>query len=383
MGVTNAKAGMKLNGIIESYIAGSGGLDAGDFTEYVNGTYGTDTAINTDIHTGDYMSAVALDSTHVFIAHSYPDSYYLYGIVCTVDGTTITAGTNTVINSNSYSGHYSISTVVLDSTHVFIAYGYSSNIHDVVCTVNGTTITVGVDTTINTAIDNSIHSISAVALDSTHVFIAHIYDSSNKYLYGVVCTISGTTITAGTDTAINSNSYSGSVISAVALDSTHVFIAHSYSALHCLYGIVCTVDGTTITPGSNYLISNSTQSSSVISAVALNASNAVVYHTTSSSSYTLVYNNIGINGTTITAGTNTTLVNNGDAARVIFATNVDSFGTIFIAHSYSTTSGYSLYAIVRSHDSAVTFSSSSDTILGVSKQTKNEGEAVDIIVPNV
>ena len=278
MGVTNAKAGMKLNGIIESYIAGPGGMNAGDFAKYVNEGHGTDTAINTSAaHTGNAISAVALDSTHVFIAHSYNSSYYLYGIVCTISGTTITVGTDTAINSSVNSGS----------------------------------------------------AISAVALDSTHVFIAHSYNSSKYYLYGIVCTISGTTITVGTDTAINSSAHSGSAISAVAL----------------------------------------------------NASDVIIYHHAPSSTATLYYVDVSISGTTIAVGTDTQLVSDSYSGAYISAIPADSFGTIFVAHSYS--SSYYLYAIAKPYDSVVTVSSSSDTILGVSKQTKAEGEAVNIVVPDV
>jgi len=225
MGVTNAKAGMKLNGIIESYIAGPGGMNAGDFAKYVNEGHGTDTAINTSAaHTGNAISAVALDSTHVFIAHSYNSSYYLYGIVCTISGTTITVGTDTAINSSAHSGS----------------------------------------------------AISAVALNASDVIIYHHAPSSTATLYYVDVSISGTTITVGTDTQLVSDSYSGAYISAIP---------------------------------------------------------------------------------------------------------ADSFGTIFVAHSYS--SSYYLYAISKSYDSVIAVSSSADTILGVSKQTKSEGEAVNIVVPDV
>ena len=154
--------------------------------EYVNNlSNGTDTTVSTNFAKANGLSAVVLSSSKVFIAHCN-GSTTLYGIVCTISGTTITPGTDTLIYDSYYNANY----------------------------------------------------ISAVALSSTQVFIAHNFGNRSMNLWAVVCTISGTTITPGTDGQITANTITGR-ISAVALSSTQVFIAHGYRFFlliwNCMY----------------------------------------------------------------------------------------------------------------------------------------------------
>ena len=197
-GRTNAlvKGGVDIQGIIEEYTADEN-ISAGDFVEYFNTKIGTDTELKSGDSAGLTISAVALSSTKVFIAHNLGGQ--LYGLVCDIEGTTITTGTDTQLCSNYYSGE----------------------------------------------------TISAVALSSTKVFIAHSY-SSNYTLYGTVCTINNSTITVGTNTLLSSNYYGGYYISAVKLADNRIFIAYNTGdySYYLLYGIVCTISGTDITPRS-------------------------------------------------------------------------------------------------------------------------------------
>lgn len=92
------------------------------------------------------------------------------------------------------------------------------------------------------------YNISAVALSQNKVFIAHgSRSSNNKYLNGIICTISNNTISYGNVTSISSADYAGISISAVALSEDKVFIAHSSGgsgtgADTSLAGIVCTIN---------------------------------------------------------------------------------------------------------------------------------------------
>ena len=92
--------------------------------------------------------------------------------------------------------------------------------------------------------------LSLVRLSSSQLFAAYGYGSSG-YLYGKVLTISDSSISEGTAVALSSTTNAGRVISAVALSSTSVFIAHSYGSNQYLYGIVCTISGTSITAGTD------------------------------------------------------------------------------------------------------------------------------------
>lgn len=129
----------------------------------------------------------------MFIAHH--DSGYgrLYGMLCTITGTTITVETNVQLSSDNYSGN-AISAVKLDEGKVFIAHSYGSNyyLYGMVCTISGTTITKGTDTQLDSNV-NTGKTISVIAINESKVFI--VFPRSNPWLYSVVCTISGTSIT--------------------------------------------------------------------------------------------------------------------------------------------------------------------------------------------
>lgn len=210
-------------------------------------SYGTDTELAGNYHTGRVVSATSLPydsstcSGKVFIAHSYAssdsarDKVSLKGIVCTIQGTTISKGTDTELNSGAYSG-CKISTSLLENGNVLVAnsYGSSYYLYGIVVTINGTTIAKGTNTSlVNLAYAG--YAISTHLLNNGNVFIAHCYDSSNYYLYGIIVTVNGTTITAGTDTQLSSTAYTGYAISALLLNNGRIFIAHSYSASYHLY----------------------------------------------------------------------------------------------------------------------------------------------------
>ena len=185
------KGGMSINGIIKDYYAYAGeNISAGDLVEYVNGVAGKtelgtseDTIINnTTTYTSYAVSAVVLDENRVFIAHSYDDTYHLYGIVCMINGNTITCGTDTELSSIPHSGS-TISVKLLPNGNVFIAHRYSTSytLYGMVVSIDGTTITKRVgDTTLVNATDAGFQ-ISTELLSNGTIFIAHSY-GSDRYL---------------------------------------------------------------------------------------------------------------------------------------------------------------------------------------------------------
>jgi hypothetical protein len=398
-------SGTNINGIIKDYHAYAGeNISAGDLVEYINGmagqTTGTsvDTVLNnTSNFTGYIISAIVLDEKRVFIAHRYLDSSnsnHLYGMVCTIDGTTITAGIDTYISDSlAYNG--SISAVKLDENRVFVAFSYSGEIYlygivctidgtiitkgtylelasnsyagyaisaqllpngnisithsrgsgyslfVIVCTISGSTITKGTDTLINSS-ERAGFSISTCSLLDGKIFIAHSYNISNYYLYGIVCTISGTTITAGSDTALNTTTArTGEKISTTLLPDGKVFVASSYSTSYYLYGTICSVSGTSISKGANIQISANTYASFALSATTLPDGNVFIACCTDSSNFYLYGVVCTVSDTTFSAGTTTKLSEDRYTGYKMSAITLNN-GTIFIAHNYST--NYHLYA---------------------------------------
>ena len=395
------KGGMSINGIIKDYYAYAGQqISAGDLVEFINGVAGktdygesVDAQISTEIKSGYAISAVALDENRVFIAHSYGSTLLLYGVVCTVnnatitygtetklvslsiskistcllpngsvfiahvadgenqklngivciiEGTTIIAGNDIQLSSSRHSGNV-ISTCLLPNGDVFIAHSISSTyyyLYGIVVSIDGTNITAGPDTDLVSS-SNAGYAISTCLLPNGNVFIAHSY-GSNYYLYGIVVSISGTTITKGSDTELIRASYTGRFISSIVLNNGNVFIAHGYSGKNYLYGIVCTISGTTITKGTDTLLVAADNNGNNISAVLLGNNNVFIARPYGTSYY-LGGIVVTIDGTTITAGTDTQLSTVASSAYCLPSALVLSNGTIFLAHNSDNTNYY-LYA---------------------------------------
>ena len=353
------------------------------------------------------------------------------GMVCTINGTTITVDTNTAFEYSSRK-LVSLSAVALSENKVFIAYGSSnySSLYGIVCTINGTTITAGTRKTISSA-DIITLTISAVLLNENKVFIAYADDYNNQYfcLYGIICTISGTTITAGTGKTISPTAYSGVGMSAVKLSENKVFIAHKYNSSDFLYGIVCTINGTDIVIGTDTLLNATSDSGEYISAVALSENKVFIAHHMTDSTPYISGMVCTINGTAITVGTDTQLVTRG----MTLSTVLLSENKVFIARSYesngilsgilctingtviaieintdlivdnSTKPGYAASAVLLSenkifiahgysyvygmlnnyNNGLYTTTNSNDKITGIAKQSGTSGQTVQVYVPNV
>ena len=372
------KGGLDIRGLITDYYVYTGSkVSAGDFVEFINGVASrttetsVDTAINTTSYYGAYISACKLTNNKVFIAHSSGFNVaenHLYGIVCIIEGASITYGTDTLICSNDYSGRY-FSIDTLSETSVFISCrGTSTTLSAFVCTITGTTISVGTSKQLSSVTD-SYRAISVRVLTANKVLVAHSYNTY-KYLYGMICTISGTNITAGTDTQLSTAKYTGVTISTAFLESTKVFIAHSRGSSSSSYltGVVCTISGTTITAGTSNELSSATNSGKVISVVALSSTKVFIAY--SSDSGVIIHSIVcTISGATITAGTEVELYNTsvsiGDAISALYLGN----NKVVVGYNYGATSSTrNLYTRICTI-SGTTITKSSKTKSNSAKQT--------------
>ena len=312
-----------INGIIEQYKASAETISANNFVEFIN-----DTQLVSGTSVYENTSAVAIDINKVFIAHRNGNN--LYGIVCTINGTAITTGTDTQLatpigSTSSYAYQYT-SAVLIDTNKVFIAHRNSNYLYGIVCTINGTTITVGADTQLSDVTSSYIY-ISAALLDTNKVFIAH---RNGNDLYGVVCTVDGTTITIGTDTqlATGNSIYQNSFVTQI--NTNKVFVVHRGGGNSYLYGVVCTVDETTITVGADTQLSTGASAYQNASAKLVSTNKVFVAHRSGSYLYGVVCT---IDGTIITTGTDTQLsvgaTSYDDASMELIDTN-----KVFIAHRY-------------------------------------------------
>lgn len=347
------KGGMSINGIIKDYYAyAKEKIEAGDLVEYVNGIAGkvdygesVDTQLSTQTNAGSTISAVALDENRVFIAHSYGVDYHLYGVVCRIEGNTITHGTDTGLYISQYGGAR-VSAVLLQNGDVFIAHSRESayRLTGTVCKINDMEITVTVKATQLSTMQNTGYTISTCVLPNGNVFIAHNYGNNTQYhLYGMVVTISDTTITAGTDTALVSSTKAGYTISTCLLPNGNVFIAHSYGSDYILYGMLVSISGTTIAAGSNTQLSSSTTTANNVKALLLPSGKIFVAH--SKSNYALLYALIcTVSGTSITYGEDF-LISSANYSAIGMSLALLQNNNVLIAHKDSNNNS-SLYGIV-------------------------------------
>ena len=165
-------------------------------------SYGTPVEFNNILRSGVKNAIVAvLDSTHIVVEYitqtgSGPFVTTAYAVAATISGTTITFGSATSLQASS--GVY-MSAVALDSTHVALVYTVTGTVAGSVriASVSDTTMNFG------TAVQFSAGSSDPTfaKTDATHGIITYRATSDDK-AYSAVATISGTSVSFGSATAV-------------------------------------------------------------------------------------------------------------------------------------------------------------------------------------
>jgi hypothetical protein len=224
----------------------------------------------------EFISSVMVDSTHVIVSYrDFGNSYYGTSIIGTIDGTSITWGNEYVFNSGGITNY--ISSVMIDSTHVLVSYTDNGNSNygtSIIGTIsNEDEISWGSASVFNNNGDTD--QISSVMLDSTHVVVSYRDGDSSYYGTSIVGTIDGTSITWGSESVFN-NTGPTTELSSVMLDSTHVLVSYTDYDGGSYYGtsIVGTINGTSIAFGSEYVFNNTTTAE--ISSVMLDSTHVLI-----------------------------------------------------------------------------------------------------------
>ena len=191
-----------------------------------------------------------VNADRVVIAYRNPDnSNYGTAVVGTVSGTSISFGTPVVFESASTN---SISIVYdANAQKTVIAYrdeGNSSYGTAIVGTVSGTSISFGtpvVYASVNASFNSAVYDSNA-----QKIVIGYKNNTADNYGYGIVGTVSGTSISFGTAAAYNSSSVSGISV-AYDVNAQKIVIAYkdTASGLNEGMAVVGTVSGTSISFG--------------------------------------------------------------------------------------------------------------------------------------
>ena len=260
-----------------------------------------------------YFSAITFDSNSNKVVIAYRDAdnnNYGTAIVGTVSGTSISFGSEVVFNTGNITSEIS---VIFDSNSnkVVISYrdaGNSNKGTTIIGTVSGTSISFGSEVVFN----NGDTTYMNAAYDSTNqkVVIAYRDGGNSGSGTAIVGTVSGTSISFGSEVVFNSAS---TTYSSVIYDSTNQKVVIAYTdGGNSSYGtaIVGTVSGTSISFGSEVVFNSGT--TNYIGATFDSNSSKVV----------ISYNDIGngnkgttivgtVSGTSISFGSEV-VFNNGD-----------------------------------------------------------------------
>lgn len=343
-----------VNGVIVDYIASTGSIGANNFVEFVNQGDNLSTTPNYPART---IKAVALSETIVVVLHtggaSSASGQYLHAAVCSISGSTIRVTSDTQV-FGSPSGYNGIAACALSDTKLFVATGASTNsssMSGAVITVTDQTVSVGGKTDIST-ISYSGSYPSAARLSSTKVIVSHGSGASptgaSSRPYAVVCTIEGSTITVGTDIQVANSTYGG-YTKVVALSESKAVVLYNYGSgsTQRTYGAVCSISGRDIilTPGvalTSLNYSGFSEEGRTVSAVAITESRLVLFYNalysdTSTGSY-LHASTVDVDGTTLTPGQAVKLTTTPYSGGAVSATVLGSSQVCAIHNGLNSTS---------------------------------------------
>jgi len=342
-------------------------------------TQGVATQLTTVASASNSIAAVALSSTSVFVAYQNNTiSSYLYGVVNTISGQTITQGVATQLTTVANAGTLN-SSVLLSATSVFTSYRNnttSSFLYGVVNTISGQTITQGVATQLTTVANAAGGAVSSTFLSATSVFTAYQNTTTSNYLYGVVNTISGQTITQGVATQLTTVANVGLSLSATALSSTSVFTAYQSQTTGYLYGVVNTISGQTITAKNFLQLTVTPTTGSSIQCASFNKSSVLVAYVVNNTISTAI---IPISfDQTFSAGTTTQITNILNNSSCLSPTILSS-NSAFIAYMNNTISNYLYGTVIKKPARSI--------IQGINQSTVSSGDIARIKInktyPNI
>ncbi|MFA6198752.1 MAG: hypothetical protein WC734_06425, partial [Patescibacteria group bacterium] len=305
--------------------------------------------IKTGVYLSGSLSAVQIDTNKILVSYGgYDGNYDGIAVIATISGSTVTYGTPVKFNPSAQT--LWTSAAKLDTNKAIIAFNDGSDSYGkaIVASVSGTTITLGTETAFVAA---AISDISAVQLTTDKAIIAY----ANNFGYAVVASVSGTAITFGSIVAFNAATTSD--ISAAQLTIDKAIIAYKKAADGSGYARVASISGTTISYGVEAQF-NTTISD--ISAAQLTTDKAIIGYRDSDTYGKAIV--ASVSGTTISYGsevqfngastTNVTAAPLGTDKAIFTYEDSDTYGKAIVASVSGTTISYGSEAVYFSSDVA-------------------------------
>ena len=252
-------------------------------------------------------TSVTFDSSNnkVFIAYRHAaNSDYGTGVVGTVSGTSISFGTPVSFN-NGYTSKIS-ATFDSSSNKVVVAYRDDSQSDygkAIVGTISGTSVSFGSEVTFNagnTVLINAVYDVNA-----NRTVIVYRDMANSSYGTAVVGTVSGTSISFGSEVVFESAD-TRAISSAYDSDNQKILVAFKLASNNTGHAIVGTVSGTSISFGSKsqFTTNNVDVTRTVYDSAAQKC--VILYRNQTTSPYSGRIFPATISGTSVSFGTETT-----------------------------------------------------------------------------
>jgi hypothetical protein len=298
-----------------------------------------------------YQSVGTFDSTNnkVVIAYNkHGDSFHADAIVGTVSGSSISFGTAVEFNA-AHSDNLSIG-FDANAGKVLIAWSASGSGRAIVGTVSGTSISFGSSVEFNSG--GSATQTAPIVYDANAQKLVIFYRNDGNSYYGtaIVATISGTSVSFGTRVVFVSNGFTyptGAAYHAAAQKVVCIFQDWG-SSLNDFkpYGIVGTVSGTSISFGSAVAIDSSTGDEPSCAYDSVNQKIvASFYNDGGTNKITAAVGTVS--GTSISFGTPVGMGTSIGSSEVAYLSSVYDSGTGRVVFSYrDSNKGYVVTALV-------------------------------------
>lgn len=208
-----------------------------------------DTAGATDRMVG----SAALSSTKVIGVYQDDITSEAYGIVWTVSGNTITAGSPTALSGGD--AVLAIDVAALSDTSAILTYTNQSNndVEAVILSISGTTITVNSSVTVD-ALTTGPKGMQVVALTSTKAIIVYPNPDDSDNGYACVLDVSGTTITVRTPAVFTTDDVEDAIAADKISDSAILVSYMDVFSPNYLSGVIVYNITTTFSSGSSVLL---------------------------------------------------------------------------------------------------------------------------------
>ena len=285
-------SGKIANGIIQQYKTSGAEIKPKTFIDFVNesnGFYltGTSAYVGGICYSG---MAVEINSTQALLVFRY-SSYYMYAVVVTFNGSTVTCGTATMVMSATSSAYYANAAIFshdvtkLSDGSFLLAYrsynlASSKVIHFVKIAVSGTSITRTYLGSFSVTVDGPVR---LVALSGARVCVVYC-NATNSYIYARVGTVGASSVSWGTAVSLSSTANTAKSLGAALAAENKVLTCDATGTMRLL-----NISNTTITVGAtNNELYNSglydgfllTAAGGVIAGAAFTQSNAFVANIT-------------------------------------------------------------------------------------------------------